>query len=269
MPHPQKPATRPDSMLARLMAGVREHAPDAATLGPLPPEAPNPDEPGHPEYHHRQRVTFALKRWTTATPRRYRHATATHPDVQAWATLAATHFAHPTPDPDDEDTIDAAPVLPSLLLTGPTGTGKTHQAYGALHAIAESGPRRRYALIATTTADMYGDLRPTGQVGAAEARLKQLTDIPLLLLDDLGSAKTSEWTEEVTYRLINERYNACRPTVFTSNLPTSARDEHGRPLAGDLIATLGDRIVSRLAEMTTVIDLTGTDRRRNPNRSNS
>jgi DNA replication protein DnaC len=146
--------------------------------------------------------------------------------------------------------------LPSLLLTGPTGTGKTHQAYGALRHIAESAPRRRYSVIAIPAADMYGELRPTGQAGAAEHRLRQLASVPLLLLDDLGSAKASEWTEEVTYRLINERYNTCLPTLFTSNLPPRA---DGRP---DLAAALGDRIVSRLAEMTTVIDMRGADRRR-------
>lgn len=259
---PIRVGTRPDSTLARLLAGVHDRAPGAVNLGPLPAEAPSPGEPGHPEYHQKARRDFALKRWAVATPRRYRTATAAHPDVRAWVQQASDHFAHPGLSTEDDAAVDDAPILRSLLLTGPTGTGKTHNAYGALRGIAETGPRRRYALIATTTADMYGELRPTGQIGAAEARLKQLTDIPLLLLDDLGSAKTSEWTEEVTYRLINERYNACRPTLFTSNLPTSARDEQGRPLAPDLIATLGDRIVSRLAEMTTVIDLTGADRRR-------
>lgn len=258
MSHPQKTTPRPGSMLARLMAGVREHAPDAAALGPLPPEAPTPDDPGHPEWHRRQRVEFAMKRWTRATPRRYRTATATDPRVLDWARTAAEHFAYPAPDPDDEDAFDNAPPLPSLLLTGTTGTGKTHQAYGALRAIAESGPRRRYGLIATTAADMYGQLRPTGQVGAAEHQMRQYATIPLLLLDDIGSAKASEWTEEITYRLVNERYNACLPTIFTSNLPPRARTA-GRP---DLASALGDRVVSRLAEMTTVIGLTGHDRRR-------
>jgi DNA replication protein DnaC len=212
-------------------------------------DAPDPSEPGHPDYHRRQRVQFALARWTAATPRRYQHATADDPRVAAWARTVADQMAPPEQDEN------AAPI-PSLLLTGPTGTGKTYQAYGALRAIAESAPRRRFGVIATTTADMYGDLRPGGAPGAAEHHLKRLADIPLLLLDDLGSAKASEWTEEVTYRLINERYNECRPTIFTSNLPPRATD--GR----DLIAALGDRIVSRLAEMTTVIDMRGTDRRR-------
>lgn len=219
-------------------------------------DVPDPDEPGHPEYHRRSRVQFALDRWTAATPRRYRHATATNPRVHKWLE-DATRWMASTDDSDDE------PPLRSLLLTGPTGTGKTHEAYGALRALAESAPRRRYHLIATTTADMYGALRPGGQTGAAEHYLGQLSTVPLLLLDDLGSAKASEWTEETTYRLINERYNTCLPTIFTSNLPPRAVDERGQPTGGpDLAGMLGDRIVSRLAEMTTVIGLTGRDRRR-------
>lgn len=73
----------------------------------------------------------------------------------------------------------------------------------------------------------------------------------MLLLDDLGAAKTSEWTAELTYRLINHRYEHLRPTLITTNLPTA-----------DLRTTLGDRIASRLAEMTQRVILTGPDRRR-------
>jgi DNA replication protein DnaC len=111
-------------------------------------------------------------------------------------------------------------------------------------------------MAAVTSADMYGDLRPTGTGGTAEHRLKQLCRTPLLLLDDLGSAKASEWTEEITYRLINHRYNHCLPTIFTSNLP--ARADGGL----DLTDALGRRIVSRLAEMATLVPMTGSDRRR-------
>ena len=79
---------------------------------------------------------------------------------------------------------------------------------------------------------------------------------PASPVDDLGSAKASEWVEEVTYRLINERYNACLPSVFTSNLPVRA---DGRD---DLTGKLGERIASRLAQTTTVVPLVGPDRRR-------
>ncbi|WP_280688332.1 MULTISPECIES: ATP-binding protein [unclassified Kitasatospora] len=199
----------------------------------------SPDEPGHPAYHRQQRINAALARWTTATPLRYQHATATDPRVIHWAA----------------DVVASPDNARSLLITGNTGTGKTHQAYGALKLIANHGPKS-FQMIATTSADMYGSLRPSGAAGAAEHGLKKLCEIPLLLLDDLGSAKTSEWTEEITYRLINYRYNQCLPTIFTSNLPAKTSD--GR----DLTTTLGERIASRLAEMTTVVPMAGTDRRR-------
>lgn len=209
-------------------------------------DEPTPDEPGHPEYHRRVRAEFALSRWSTLTPPRYQHADATDATVQAWAAQAATN---PT-------------SAGGLLLTGTTGTGKTHEAYGALRRIAAAGPAR-YEVIATTAADMYGSLRPGGSDRGTEAGLARLTRVPFLLLDDLGSAKPSEWVEETTYRLINERYNQCRPTIFTSNFPPEApRDKDGRPIGPGLDTVLGERIVSRLAHMTTVVGVTGPDRRR-------
>ncbi|MFB7285477.1 ATP-binding protein [Actinacidiphila glaucinigra] len=227
------------------MAGVQQRQAEGIDPGPID-DAPTPDEPGHPEYHRRRRAEWALDRWATATPPRYRKAEATHPSVIGWADRVAV-------DPEDAG---------SLLLTGPTGTGKTYQAYGAMRRIAASGPRR-YELLATTAADLYGRLRPNGSQAGTEHELKRLARVPLLLLDDLGSAKATEWVEEVTYRLINERYNACLPTLFTSNFPARAnRDERGNPLGPDLAQILGERIASRLAEMTTVVPMEGVDRRR-------
>lgn len=231
-------ASRPDA-LARIMAGIRERCPDAVNLGPLAPDEPTPGEPGHPEYHRQRRAEFALGRWATARPYRYRDATCTHPQARQWADRAV------------DDIRDAG----FLLLTGGVGTGKTHQAYGALRRIAEAGPRR-YELIATTAPDMYGLLRPGGSQQTTEHELKRLATVPLLLLDDLGTEKASEWTEEITYRLINERYNACLPLIATTNLPIRA------PGGNDLASRLGERITSRLSGETTVVPLTGPDLRR-------
>ncbi|MFC7928736.1 ATP-binding protein [Streptomyces cinereoruber] len=197
-------------------------------------------DPGDPTWHHAARVDYALARWEAATPPRFRRAEATHPEVQAWADLAL------------EDPASAG----ALLLTGHTGTGKTHQAFGALKRIAAGGPDR-YEVLAVNSADMYGSLRPTKVVGASEWELRRLSNVPILFLDDFGSSKASEWTEEITYRLINHRYNYCLPTVITSNLP--ARDATGP----DLTDFVGDRVASRLAEMvTTLVPMIGDDRRR-------
>ncbi|MFF8467937.1 ATP-binding protein [Streptomyces griseus] len=243
MPEPQSIGALGPSALANLMNGIRQKQEQGVTPGPID-DQPTPDEPGHPEYHRRRRAEWNLKRWETATPPRYRRSDATHPDVQQWADDVAA-------DPD---------TAGSLLLTGTTGTGKTYQAYGALHRIAAAGSTHPYEIRATTAADMYGLLRPKGSERGTEEELKRLVRVPLLVLDDLGSAKASEWTEEITYRLINERYNACRPTLYTSNLPARAAD--GAP---DLTSALGERIVSRLSEDTRVVAMTGTDRRRGGN----
>ncbi|MFC7983851.1 ATP-binding protein [Streptomyces sp. NPDC057336] len=238
MPEPTSLSENRPSMLARLMAGIAEHAPNV-TAGPID-DTLNPDEPGHPEYHRRQRAEFALTRWTAAVPYRYQDATATHPAITAWADRAA----------------DDPRAAGFLVLTGTIGTGKTHQAYGALRRIAETGPRR-FEMLATTAPDLYGRLRPGGSDKGTEHELKRLCQIPLLLLDDLGTEKLSEWTEEATYRLINDRYNQCLPLIVTTNFPV--RDPDGAP---DLVTRLGDRLASRLAQAATVVHLDGPDLRR-------
>lgn len=174
-------------------------------------------------------------------PPRYRSAATDIPAVIEWV-----QAYHATSD-------DA----PSLLLLGPTGTGKTYQAYAALR-LAVCKPRpvrgvgyRADAWKAATHADLLASMRPAGRDHNAEQVLKDLRDLPLLLIDDLGVAKNSEWVEDITYRLINSRYEHMKPSIFTSNL---AIDQ--------LKDALGDRITSRLAETCVRVALTGADRRR-------
>ncbi|MFD3503725.1 ATP-binding protein [Streptomyces sp. NPDC058678] len=209
--------------------------------GPIDDD-PTPDEPGHPEYHRRQRATVALARLETATPKRYRQAAVTHPDVIAWADRAIADF----------DTAGA------LLLFGDVGTGKTHQAYGALRRIAEAG-LPHFQLIATTAADMHGDLRvhPGDPHHDIEQQLRRYCRVPLLFLDDIDVFKESETTEQNMFRLFNDRYNEQRPLIMTSNL--LVRDAHG---GRDLAGVLGERLTSRLAQIATVVPISGPDLRR-------
>lgn len=206
----------------------------------IPDDDSGEENPGDRTWHRRARAEYALKRWQAATPPRFQEAKATVPEVISWADKALTDGAS----------------AGALLVTGPTGTGKTHEAYGALRRIAAGGPER-YELITVNSADMYGNLRPSQVMGAAERELRRLSRVQFLLVDDFGTAKTSEWTEEITYRLINYRYNHCLPTIITSNLP--ARDDQGP----DLSDFVGARVASRLAEMvTTLVPMIGDDRRR-------
>ncbi|WP_370416902.1 ATP-binding protein [Streptomyces fradiae] len=219
---PRQPA-RISSRLGDILA-QRGIAPDTAAQEPAP-------EP----------VT-TLERAEARIPARFRHALANHPQVTAWADAIA-RAGRPGPG--------GAPGIaegPSLRIVGPTGTGKTHQAYGAIRALLAAGVRLRWE--AVTAADLYARLRPRPGFDS-ERDLQSLMRCPLLLLDDLGAAKTSEWTEELTYRLINHRYEHLRPTLITTNLTT----RHLRQV-------LGDRVASRLAEMTERVILEGEDRRR-------
>jgi DNA replication protein DnaC len=84
----------------------------------------------------------------------------------------------------------------------------------------------------------------------AEAEFRAVADATLLVLDDLGAAKGSEWVEEINYRLVNHRYEHQLATLFTSNI-----------LPRDLAGALGERVSSRLKEMTDRVTLKGTDRR--------
>lgn len=136
----------------------------------------------------------------------------------------------------------------SLLIVGPTGTGKTHHAYATLRALADTGSGAQW--VAYTAADLYAALRPRAGRDT-EAEFERIASADVLFVDDLGAAKLSEWTEEVTYRLINNRYEQCLPGIFTSNVPPS-----------QLRDCLGERIASRLVEMCERVTLKGADLRR-------
>ncbi|MGW7711627.1 ATP-binding protein [Streptomyces sp. NPDC054771] len=176
-------------------------------------------------------------------PPRYQAAVADHPQVLAWAREVAEAAVAPSRGARRQVTTG-----PSLLMAGVVGAGKTHQAYGAVRLLVQSGVGVRWR--ATTAADLYADLRPRPGTDS-ERELAAVSRCPLLIIDDLGAAKASEWVEEVTYRLINRRYNYELPTLITTNLAIK-----------ELRAYLGDRVTSRLAQMTTRVEFEPVDRRR-------
>ncbi|MFJ3791523.1 ATP-binding protein [Kitasatospora sp. NPDC090091] len=176
-------------------------------------------------------------------PPRYRDAVAGHQLVLAWTRQVAAQAVAPSTGARRQ-----VATGPSLLMAGVTGAGKTHEAYGAVRVLVQAGIGVRWR--ATTAADLYAELRPRSGTDP-ERVLAAYSRVPLLLLDDLGAAKSSEFVEEQTYRLINRRYNHCLPTLITTNLQIR-----------DLKAYLGDRVTSRLAEMTTRVEFEPVDRRR-------
>lgn len=209
-----------------LLARVRAILPPRLLCDPS--DVDNPRIQGTPAWKRERNREQAEKN----IPPRYTYATTDRTDVHGWV-------LHVLTDPR---------TAPSLLVAGTTGTGKTHTAYAALRLLSESATLGRW--VATSTASLYGDLRPSGKRDT-EAAFAAFATAGVLLLDDLGATKNTEWTEEITYRLIDHRYVNCLPSIFTTNVRPS-----------ELAERLGDRTASRLAEMCTRVVLEGDDRRR-------
>lgn len=174
-------------------------------------------------------------------PPRYVDATVEVPEIAAWVRGLIDIVR------SESRTVPRVVSGPSLLLVGNTGTGKTYAAYGAIRALAHSGAGVAWTV--TTAADLYAQLRPRHRVDSEE-EFEKVAHTGVLVLDDLGAAKGSEWNEEINYRLINYRYEHRKPTIITSNV---------RP--GELAASLGERVASRLVEMADRVVLRGPDRR--------
>ncbi len=215
--------------------------PTIAVVDPIPfPGSSFPD--GDDSMWLNQAVETGLKGVADHVPVRYQTATASDPAVAEWVRGLVAGSR--------EVSRATAGIRrgPSLLIVGAVGTGKTWQAYGAIRALAVSGAYCGWLF--TSAADLYACLRPRPGIDS-EQEFERFAHCGLLVLDDLGVAKGSEWTEEVNYRLINHRYEHEKPTLITSNVPPK-----------QLAAALGARVASRLMEMTTQVVLKGPDRRR-------
>jgi DNA replication protein DnaC len=107
-----------------------------------------------------------------------------------------------------------------LFLYGETGTGKTMIAYCTARKWILEG----HKVCVVKAIDMFNQIRSgfsdNSKTDADEIR-RFYSEVPYLVLDDLGSEKHNEWVEEIIYKLIDDRRDYLRPTIITSNMKPS------------------------------------------------
>ncbi len=172
--------------------------------------------------------------------------------------------------------VDAYPVDTAgrgLLFVGTAGLGKTHLAVGVLQRLVrERGVRGLFCDYRELLKNIQNSYNP--QVNTTELELlKPVFAAEVLVLDDLGAQKPSEWVWDTVALILNTRYNDRLTTIITTNYPdlaagggslTDAQRAAREETLGDRI---GDRMRSRLAEMCIRVEMKGEDFRQTVKRA--
>jgi DNA replication protein DnaC len=157
--------------------------------------------------------------------------------------------------------VDAYPIQEAgLLFLGPCGVGKTHLAVAILRAlVVEKGVAGLFYDFRDLLKEIQSSWNPISQSSETEV-LRPVLLAELLVLDDMGAGKPSEWVKETLAHIINQRYNDKRATIFTSNFMDAYDTTH--PSEDTLEERIGTRLRSRLFEMCKVVIVQGEDYRR-------
>jgi DNA replication protein DnaC len=179
------------------------------------------------------------------------------------AYLAAVRFVNEYP-------MDAT----GLLMIGPIGVGKTHLAVAILKELVKKGAQCLFYDYRELLKEIQNSYNPSVETTEMEV-LRPIFEAEVLVLDELGAVKPTEWVWDTVSHILNTRYNDKRTTIITTNfkdLPPSRgapepESERTRAFRAAREETLGDRIGermrSRLHEMCRVVEVHGRDYRQN------
>jgi len=213
--------------LAKWQKAIRAHGIDPDAVEPNAPQSGTPESPEERADRLALQGAHRAARWTRRLPVMYRDAT----------------LADLGPEQHAQAVRDWLPgASSSLVLAGPVGTGKTHAAYAVGNAAVAAGSW----VEAWTMADLLAALRPGGD----PADLDAVRGCSLLVLDDLGGVKVTDWSQEQFSSLMDHRLRSELRQVVTTNAAYP-----------DLVEAWGDRALDRLRYRWTPLAFTGTSRR--------
>jgi DNA replication protein DnaC len=146
-----------------------------------------------------------------------------------------------------------------LMFSGSSGLGKTHLAVGILKVLVqEKRCEGLFCYYQQLLKDIQNSWNP--QTSSTELQiLEPVFNAEVLVLDDLGSVKPTDWVWDMVSMVLNTRYNHKRMTIVTTNFENLPAGTGGAGMTlGDRI---GDRMRSRLLEMCREVKMRGADYR--------
>lgn len=145
-----------------------------------------------------------------------------------------------------------------LLFMGTCGVGKTHLSVAALRELVEKkGVSCLFYESGSLLKEIQNSYDPVSQTSELMV-LAPVINAEVLVLDELGATKPTDWVRDTMMQIINARYNDRRLTIFTTNYV----DEPGHPSEETLEDRIGASLRSRLYEMCRTVIIEGEDYRR-------
>lgn len=145
-----------------------------------------------------------------------------------------------------------------ILFMGPVGVGKTHLAVAILRELIQlygiAGLFYQSGALLKEIQDSYNSISQSSELGV----LAPVFDAEVLVLDELGASKPTDWVRDTLLQIINTRYNDKKLTIFTTNY----LDERASEKKETLEDRVGVRLRSRLYEMCKTVQIEGADYRK-------
>lgn len=154
--------------------------------------------------------------------------------------------------------LDFPAVDRGLLLMGTVGVGKTHLAVSILKGLSERGFPCLFYEFGTLLKEIQNSYNPVSKTSELSV-LGPVFSAEVLVLDELGASKPTDWVRDTMAHIINTRYNDEKLTIFTTNYLDKTSDSRDETLED----RIGTRLRSRLFEMSKTIVISGQDYRRN------
>jgi DNA replication protein DnaC len=152
-----------------------------------------------------------------------------------------------------------------LLMSGDNGVGKTHLAVAVLRELMQnSGARGQFWDFHALLREIRNSYNPETRTTELQV-LEPVVEADILLLDDLGAWRMTDWMVDTLFYILNSRYMAKRPTLITTNFQDVSAEEAARKDPNErkefLVERVGQRVRSRIMEMCLVIRMNGQDYR--------